>query len=102
MHCLIPDPITGRVPTCDCKARHVAYGETYQYCTCGRADKANQPWCDQTCQSGEYFPPGEWEPIPTHIDKKQTWWLMCGCKQTTKPPFCDGSHATIDWTKLEW
>jgi CDGSH-type Zn-finger protein len=62
---------------------HLEVGKLYRYCTCGRSK--DQPWCDD---SHTYTDP---EPIEFSIDVQQTWHILCGCKYTLKPPFCDGS-----------
>eukprot|EP01027_Heterolobosea_sp_BB2_P003854 GEZU01005804.1.p1 GENE.GEZU01005804.1~~GEZU01005804.1.p1 ORF type:complete len:128 (-),score=23.85 GEZU01005804.1:320-703(-) len=53
-------------------------GETYLYCTCGFAEK--QPFCDNTCKTNKDIV--GWEPLEFHVDVKQTYWALCGCKQT--------------------
>lgn len=82
-------------PSCDCGRQHMIFGQKYLYCTCGLADpKAGQPFCDGVSCKGTGF-----EPLEFTCDKKQTYYLLCGCKRTELPPFCDGSHIHIDWAK---
>lgn len=85
---------SGRLPSCDCGRQHAVFGETYRYCTCGLS--ATQPWCDDS-HAGTCF-----NPQTVVCDKRQAQWLVCGCKRTSKPPECDGSHVHIGWADLEW
>ncbi|KAM9967144.1 hypothetical protein ACTFIR_007383 [Dictyostelium discoideum] len=64
-------------------------GETYYYCTCGLT-KGQQPLCDQKSCIGTKF-----TPTPFQLKKKQTIQLLCGCRYTGRPPFCDGVHSKI-------
>lgn len=58
-------------------------GETYYWCTCGRASK--QPFCDGS-HEGTGF-----SPLAFTAEKDGTAYL-CACKYTKKPPYCDGTH----------
>ena len=95
LHVLKRDAATGELPPCDCDRGHLEFGKTYQYCTCGlSADKGIL--CDGAC-SGTKF-----TPTPFTVDKDQTYYLICRCKRTTKPPVCDGNHIHLTWKDLEW
>ncbi|KAN0044972.1 hypothetical protein ACTA71_006499 [Dictyostelium dimigraforme] len=64
-------------------------GETYYYCTCGKTT-GQQPLCDQKSCIGTKF-----TPTPFQLKKKQTIQLLCGCRYSGRPPFCDGIHSRI-------
>lgn len=81
---------------CDCGRQHMIFGQRYRYCTCGLADpKTSQPFCDGVSCKGSSFEGG----LEFVCDKKQTYYLLCGCKRTETPPHCDGAHIHIDWAK---
>ena len=69
--------------------RDLVPGEKYQWCSCGKSKM--DPFCDQSGCKGTNFVSLEF------VAKTQTIHLLCGCKYTTHPPFCDGKHATMDF-----
>ncbi|KAK5576952.1 hypothetical protein RB653_001889 [Dictyostelium firmibasis] len=82
----IPDKIPLYAPY---SIRGLVQGETYHYCTCGLTT-GQQPLCDQkSCLSTKFTP------IPFVLKKKQTIQLLCGCRYTGNPPFCDGIHSKV-------
>lgn len=85
----------GTVPDCDCGRQHLVHGRTYKYCTCGLSK--TQPFCDDVSHEGTIF-----KPLEFTVDKQQTFYLLCGCKRTAKPPHCDGQHVHVTWKDLEW
>lgn len=64
------------------------------WCACGLSD--GQPFCEEghVCQVGESV---ELTPELLGFKKGQTSQkvVLCMCKATKKPPFCDGSHAKV-------
>jgi CDGSH-type Zn-finger protein len=69
-------------------------GKEYSYCTCGLA--ATQPLCDGACEGTRFAP------LPFSVTKEQSTLLLCACKRTQDPPFCDGRHVHIGWDDLQW
>lgn len=62
-------------------------GKEYTYCTCGLS--GNQPFCDMshfgtTHDGGMKFTAGATGPA-----------MLCRCKHTKTPPYCDGSHKDL-------
>src|SRR3990170_1443025 len=62
-------------------------GEKYTWCQCGRS--MEQPWCDLvghlgTDYNGQRF-----------TAKRTGKHLLCTCKRTKRPPYCDGSHNDL-------
>ena len=55
-----------------------------------------QPWCDDSHEGTAFTP------LEIVCDREQSYYLVCGCKRTERPPFCDGSHIHVDWAALEW
>jgi hypothetical protein len=53
-----------------------------------------QPWCDDTCHTDKNIK--GWEPLKFSVENEQTWHSLCGCKRTSNPPWCDGTHSTMD------
>ena len=85
---LLPDHTTRRRPPvvpfyCPHRAQ-LQVGRRYLWCACGRS--GGQPWCDGQCG------PGDPEAVEFAVGVEQRYWYMCGCKYTSRPPFCDGSH----------
>eukprot|EP01132_Coremiostelium_polycephalum_P001251 gene1251-1578_t len=65
--------------------------ETYYYCTCGKTT-GQQPFCDKiTCVGTEF------RPIPFTPGRQQSLFLMCGCRYTKNPPYCDASHTGLQF-----
>ena len=64
-------------------AVNVEAGKDYWWCSCGQS-KA-QPFCDGSHKGTSFLPVKfNLENVSTHID-------LCGCKLTTRAPFCDGT-----------
>ncbi|EGC32063.1 hypothetical protein DICPUDRAFT_156015 [Dictyostelium purpureum] len=61
----------------------------YYYCTCGKTT-IQQPLCDQKTCIGTDF-----TPKPFTLTKKQTLYLLCGCRYTGNPPHCDAIHTRV-------
>jgi CDGSH-type Zn-finger protein len=59
-------------------------GRRYQWCACGRSGR--QPLCDSS-HEGTGF-----EPV-TYQAAEDITVALCGCKLTSNPPFCDGTHV---------
>lgn len=91
IHVLEPKADGSMPAPCDCGRQHMVRGHTYRYCTCGHS-KA-QPFCDD---SHEMEAPS-FSPLEFVADKPQTFYLLCGCKQTDVPPHCDGNHIHIEF-----
>ncbi|KAI8910401.1 hypothetical protein EDD86DRAFT_180142, partial [Gorgonomyces haynaldii] len=60
-------------------------GQTYKWCTCG----LSKLWCTGDCE-GTDFKPLEWT-----VPHQQRLYQICQCKYTSKPPYCDGTHASL-------
>mmetsp|Transcript_69397 Transcript_69397/g.167883 ORF Transcript_69397/g.167883 Transcript_69397/m.167883 type:complete len:140 (+) Transcript_69397:150-569(+) len=97
MHVLMPPEGGGDPPPCDCGKQHLVYGQTYKYCTCGRAER--QPLCDGKSCEGTGYAPREFV-----VDKRQTFYLMCACKRTQQKDgfMCDGRHSSLTREDLSW
>lgn len=54
----------------------------YRWCSCGQS--LNQPFCDES-HSGTAF-----KPYKFTIEQNVKSVNLCGCKLTSKKPFCDG------------
>lgn len=67
-------------------AVQVKAGQTYYWCTCGRA--GSQPFCDGSHQGTTF------QPLAFTAEKDETTYL-CQCKHSKKPPFCDGAHNQL-------
>ncbi len=68
-------------------AQQLRPGETYLWCSCGRS--GTEPLCDgQGCRGSGF------EAV-SFVAREQTRHLLCGCKYTRSPPWCDGSHSTM-------
>ena len=61
-------------------------GKRYAWCRCGRSK--NQPFC-----AGAHAGTGI-EPLMFTAERTETA-LLCGCKDTGDPPYCDGSHLLL-------
>lgn len=60
---------------------------TYEWCACGLSDE--QPWCDGRSHNQTPF-----EPLTFTLTEQQRV-LLCRCKQSGSPPFCDGTHGKL-------
>lgn len=61
-------------------------GKRYAWCRCGRSNK--QPFCDVS-HAGTGIEPLMFTAQRTELA------LLCGCKDTGDPPYCDGSHLLL-------
>ena len=82
-------------------SRAITLGSPYTYCSCGHSQ--TDPFCDSTCASAplallHHAHP----PLAFTCTKRQTFVLLCGCKRTRDPPFCDGSHSKLTMADLAW
>ncbi len=64
----------------------VEAGRRYAWCRCGRSRR--QPFCDNTHEGTGI------EPLIFTAERTELV-LLCGCKDTGDPPFCDGSHMML-------
>jgi len=60
----------------------VEEGKSYFWCSCGQSK--NQPFCDMS-HVGTAF-----KPLKFVLEEKVSEIQVCGCKLTTRAPFCDG------------
>lgn len=63
-------------------------GRTIAWCQCGRSKR--QPYCDGRSHLGTGF-----EPMLYTVGDEPEEVLLCGCKHTGTPPFCDGTHSNL-------
>jgi CDGSH-type Zn-finger protein len=56
------------------------------WCACGLS--GHQPFCDFSHKGTGLFP------VKFHVPSRQTV-VLCNCKHTHTPPYCDGSHAKL-------
>lgn len=86
VNCLEP-----HIPSSNPYRLHLEKGKFYFYCTCGLSKM--QPFCDGSHKSTNF------KPLKFAIKQDVKWTLLCGCKRNdiTSGPYCDGSHANIDW-----
>ena len=82
----VPDTGKPVVAACEPIVVKVEPGKIYSWCTCGISEK--QPFCDSRHKYIEGTP---YRSLKVSFDKEEEVWF-CQCKQTTTPPFCDGSH----------
>ena len=68
----------------------VKAGVSYHWCGCGLA-RTQQPFCDLACQNLSNRKILKGCSVHYIAPKSQEVWL-CNCKQTSHPPFCDGTH----------
>jgi len=62
----------------------VEQGNSYQWCSCGTSK--NQPFCDKDdCGDKSIL-------FVANVTEEV---VFCQCKQTKRPPLCDGSHAKL-------
>ena len=61
-------------------------GETIWWCACGRS--ATFLECDGS-HAGTGIEPLEW------TAKSTKTYFLCACKQTMRPPLCDGTHNAL-------
>ncbi len=61
-------------------------GKTYRWCRCGRSK--TQPFCDDSHESTGI------EPL-TFVAARTETAMLCGCKGTDDPPYCDGTHNIL-------
>ena len=57
------------------------------WCTCGLSSK--QPWCDNSPRGMNFLPLPYRAPATFKV-------VLCGCKRTQNPPYCDGCHVHAD------
>ncbi|KAG0200782.1 hypothetical protein BGX33_010800 [Mortierella sp. NVP41] len=69
--------------------RNLKPGSIKEWCTCGLSSKGS--WCDGKSHKGTTFKPLRWQ-VPK---EKQTIFLICDCRYTTRPPYCDGLHMDL-------
>ncbi|KAF9913291.1 hypothetical protein EC991_000053 [Linnemannia zychae] len=69
--------------------RNLKPGSIKEYCTCGLTKTG--VWCDGKSHKGTSFKPLRWQ-VPK---QPQTIYLMCDCRYTTRPPYCDGLHMDL-------
>ncbi|KAG0053169.1 hypothetical protein BGZ83_001579 [Gryganskiella cystojenkinii] len=72
-----------------CSVRGLKPGQIKEWCTCGLTKKG--PWCDGKSHKGTTFKPLRWK-VP---EAAQTFYSICDCRYTTRPPFCDGLHYDL-------
>lgn len=80
---------------CGCDRQHLERGKEYMFCTCGLSPR--QPFCDGHSCVGTRF-----TPLPFTCTQAASNTLLCPCKRTKDPPYCDGSHVKITWEDLKW
>lgn len=61
-------------------------GKKYKWCTCGHSEI--QPMCDGSHRKSGYVP------VRFTAEKTETA-LLCCCKNTSNPPYCDMTHFKI-------
>eukprot|EP01066_Platyproteum_vivax_P005823 Platyproteum_vivax@DN17514_c0_g1_i1.p1 len=59
----------------------------YWWCACGQSK--NQPWCDGCGHKGTGMKPILYQ--PDLAGRK----ILCGCKVTERPPYCDASCSWL-------
>ncbi|XP_015773251.1 PREDICTED: CDGSH iron-sulfur domain-containing protein 3, mitochondrial-like [Acropora digitifera] len=59
-------------------------GKKYAWCKCGLSKK--QPFCDGRHKTTTI------QPIRFIAEETSSEVFLCGCKQTSSPPFCDGGR----------
>ncbi|KAG0281779.1 hypothetical protein BGZ95_010432 [Linnemannia exigua] len=69
--------------------RNLKPGSIKEWCTCGLTKTG--VWCDGKSHKGTSFKPLRWQ-VPK---QPQTIYLMCDCRYTTRPPYCDGLHMDL-------
>ncbi|KAF9285591.1 hypothetical protein BGZ68_003734 [Mortierella alpina] len=74
-----------------CSVRGLKPGSIKEWCTCGLTKKG--PWCDGKSHKGTSFKPLRWK-VPDGKNT-QTFYSICDCRYTTRPPFCDGIHYDL-------
>ncbi|KAG0213819.1 hypothetical protein BGX28_003493 [Mortierella sp. GBA30] len=74
-----------------CTVRGLKPGSIKEWCTCGLTKKG--PWCDGKSHKGTSFKPLRWK-VPDGKNT-QTFYSICDCRYTTRPPFCDGIHYDL-------
>lgn len=95
---IIPNVNLPRVSHCEPALLKMEAGKTYSWCTCGLSEK--QPLCDgmHKCvemimnEQGEMVLP--FRSLKFQSDTEKEVWL-CQCKQTSTPPYCDGTHLRV-------
>lgn len=66
----------------------LAAGRTVAWCQCGKSKR--QPYCDGRSHQGTGF-----DPVRYTVGDIAEEVLLCGCKHTGTPPFCDGTHNNL-------
>lgn len=80
-----PEPIT--VANRPFPLENPQFGDKkYFWCACGLSRK--QPFCDSS-HIGTAF-----SPLPFYIHEKVSTVLLCLCKKTSSPPYCDGNTCS--------
>ena len=80
-----PEPVIASLKPFYCELRA---GRTIAWCRCGRSKR--QPYCDGRSHLGTGF-----EPLYYTVGDEAEEVLLCGCKHTGTPPFCDGTHSNL-------
>lgn len=80
-----PTPVIASLKPFYCELKA---GRTIAWCRCGRSKR--QPYCDGRSHLGTGF-----EPLYYTIGEGEQEVLLCGCKHTGTPPFCDGTHSNL-------
>lgn len=70
-----------------CSRNNLDPEKTYLWCSCGKSSQG--PLCDEEGCTGSSFKPVKFLP------KKQTFQLLCACRYTRTPPYCDGRHGIM-------
>lgn len=81
----LPEPVIASLKPFYCELKA---GRTIAWCRCGRSKR--QPYCDGRSHVGSGF-----EPLCYTIQAGEEEVLLCGCKHTGTPPFCDGTHSNL-------
>ena len=67
--------------------RSLEPGREYEWCSCGNSK--TQPFCDHSGCINTRFESKKF------VAKDVTIHLICNCKYTKYPPYCDGTHGTM-------
>ncbi len=81
--------------------RTLRLGQPLLYCSCGHSRR--DPFCDSSCDAPELqHLRSAHPPLPFVCNKQQTFVLLCGCKRTKCPPYCDGAHSKLTRNDMAW